>query len=116
MRLLRGLQLTLRLLCVLEHCFDRFVACPALPFDAAAGIDLIGRGRTAGNRAANLRFVQPIADTNDHPSPPEGQCTYDMTQLRMIVNVGRNESLQNLSDVRLRLAMNVGINCALTGA
>jgi hypothetical protein len=34
------------------------------------GVDLIGRVRATGNRAANLRLTQPIADTNDHQSQP----------------------------------------------
>ena len=50
-------------------------------------IDLIGRRRAARDCAANLRVVQPIADTDDHSrSHFENATQHQLPDLRMIVN------------------------------
>jgi hypothetical protein len=75
---------------LLKQTLDRFVACPALSIDAAAGVNLMGRSGTASDRGANLRFIQPIADADDHPSPLMGTRTGENEPyLRMTVNIVR---------------------------
>jgi hypothetical protein len=50
------------------------------------GVDAIRAGSAAGDGLADLGVVQPIANTDNHPTAL-GDFSTEMAQLRMIVNI-----------------------------
>jgi hypothetical protein len=77
---------------LLKQFFDRFVACAALSVDAATCVDLVGRSCAARDGAANLRFIEPIADADNHERPRFRTRTEEMAYMRMIVNIVESSS------------------------
>jgi hypothetical protein len=52
---------------LVQHLLDLVLASAAIPFDPATGIDVVRANCAGADRGTDPRFVQPIADADNHP-------------------------------------------------
>ena len=57
---------------LVQHVLDLVLASAAIPFDPATGINLVRTPRAGADGRADPRFVQPIADADNHPRQARG--------------------------------------------